>query len=59
MKLSDALERSRVLTELDRTLLVEAAAGTGKTTVLVDRIINVIAEGITTCLLYTSPSPRD
>ena len=33
---------------LGETLAVEAAAGTGKTTVLVDRIINVIAQGTTT-----------
>ena len=58
--LADAVDRARIRTSLDETFAVEAAAGTGKTTVLVDRIVNVLASGRTTvCLLYTSPSPRD
>ena len=32
-------------TALDATLIVEAAAGTGKTTALVGRIVRIIAEG--------------
>ncbi len=41
----DAEAREMIRSALDETLAVEAAAGTGKTTVLVDRIINVIARG--------------
>ena len=43
--LADAKDRESIRTELDRTLLVEAAAGTGKTTELVHRIVAVLAEG--------------
>lgn len=46
--LVDAEARALIRTALDDTLAVEAAAGTGKTTVLVDRIVNVLAEGRTT-----------
>ena len=38
--LADAVDRDRIRTSLDETFAVEAAAGTGKTTVLVDRIVN-------------------
>ncbi|MBZ0269073.1 UvrD-helicase domain-containing protein, partial [bacterium] len=41
----DAAARDRIREDLDATLVVEAAAGTGKTTVLVDRIVAVIAAG--------------
>jgi ATP-dependent exoDNAse (exonuclease V) beta subunit len=34
-----------VVTALDQTMVVEAAAGTGKTTELVNRIVSVLAEG--------------
>ena len=44
----DAEAREMIRSALGETLAVEAAAGTGKTTVLVDRIINVIAQGRTT-----------
>jgi ATP-dependent helicase/nuclease subunit A len=44
----DADAREMIRSALGETLAVEAAAGTGKTTVLVDRIINVIAQGTTT-----------
>ena len=37
--LADAAERQRIRTSLGETFAVEAAAGTGKTTVLVDRIV--------------------
>jgi ATP-dependent helicase/nuclease subunit A len=47
-KFVDADAREMIRSALDETLAVEAAAGTGKTTVLVDRIINVIAQGATT-----------
>lgn len=48
MKLSDSRARELIRTALDKTLVVEAAAGTGKTTELVNRIISVLAEGRTT-----------
>jgi ATP-dependent exoDNAse (exonuclease V) beta subunit len=41
--LADAADRERIRTSLDETFAVEAAAGTGKTTVLVERIVNVLA----------------
>src|SRR6185295_1508572 len=41
--LSDAAERARIRTSLDESLVVEAAAGTGKTTELVARLVNVLA----------------
>src|ERR1700684_3159578 len=43
--LADAGARSRILTEFDATFFVEAAAGTGKTTVLVGRIVGLIRSG--------------
>src|SRR5215218_5698748 len=43
--LSDADARQRIATSLDDTLIVEAAAGTGKTTELVGRIVTILAEG--------------
>jgi ATP-dependent helicase/nuclease subunit A len=45
MTLADQRERELILTALDQTMVVEAAAGTGKTTELVNRIISVLAEG--------------
>ena len=44
-RLVDAAERERIRTSLDETLVVEAAAGTGKTSELVARLVNVLAEG--------------
>jgi ATP-dependent helicase/nuclease subunit A len=41
----DAAARERILRELDTTLLIEAAAGTGKTTSLVGRMVELIATG--------------
>jgi ATP-dependent helicase/nuclease subunit A len=41
----DQRVRERIRHDLDITLIIEAAAGTGKTTALVDRIIAVIASG--------------
>src|SRR5215469_4482302 len=46
--LADQKARDLISNELDTTLVVEAAAGTGKTTELVNRIISVLAEGRTT-----------
>jgi ATP-dependent exoDNAse (exonuclease V) beta subunit len=43
--LADARARSRILTEFGRTFFVEAAAGTGKTTALVGRIVGMIRSG--------------
>ncbi|MEM8996185.1 MAG: UvrD-helicase domain-containing protein [Acidobacteriota bacterium] len=42
----DAAARERLRTSLDESLIVEAAAGTGKTTVLVDRLVAVLGAGV-------------
>ena len=47
-KLADAEARRRILTDFATTLFVEAAAGTGKTTALVGRIVALICEGVST-----------
>ena len=44
----DQPDRDAIVRELDRNFLVEAAAGTGKTTSLVDRVVALLAEGKTT-----------
>jgi ATP-dependent exoDNAse (exonuclease V) beta subunit len=46
--LADARARERIRDDLDSTLIVEAAAGTGKTTELVARIVSLIRSGRTT-----------
>ena len=46
--LVDARARELIATELTQTLVVEAAAGTGKTTALISRIVAVICSGTTT-----------
>jgi ATP-dependent helicase/nuclease subunit A len=43
--LADQRDRDMISTELDDTIIVEAAAGTGKTTELVHRIVRVIETG--------------
>src|SRR2546421_1331974 len=43
----DDAARQRIRTSLDESLIVEAAAGTGKTSELVQRIVNVIKTGRT------------
>src|ERR1035438_2580070 len=48
MMLGDQHARDRIRHDLDTTLIVEAAAGTGKTTELINRIIGVLASGRTT-----------
>jgi ATP-dependent helicase/nuclease subunit A len=48
MKLFDQNARDAIRTALDKTLVVEAAAGTGKTSELVQRITAVVASGKTT-----------
>ena len=45
MKLPDQDDRQLIREGLDVTVVVEAAAGTGKTTELVARILNVLASG--------------
>jgi ATP-dependent exoDNAse (exonuclease V) beta subunit len=48
IQLDDKLARQRIRTSLDESLLVEASAGTGKTTELIARIVSVLASGVTT-----------
>ncbi len=48
MSTNDAAARASIRDDLDATLVVEAAAGTGKTTELVNRILRVLEEGPTT-----------
>jgi ATP-dependent helicase/nuclease subunit A len=43
----DRAARLRIATDLDSTLIVEAAAGTGKTTALVSRIVSILRAGRT------------
>ncbi|MGH7905066.1 MAG: UvrD-helicase domain-containing protein [Candidatus Binataceae bacterium] len=43
--LADQTVRDRIRFDLDATLVIEAAAGTGKTTALVNRIVSTIASG--------------
>jgi len=45
MPLVDQHARDQIRNDLDSTVIVEAAAGTGKTTELVQRIIAILAEG--------------
>src|SRR5438034_165395 len=44
-RVADEEGRQRIRAALDETLIVEAAAGTGKTSELVRRIVNLVAEG--------------
>ncbi len=41
----DLAERERIRSDLDTNLCVEAGAGTGKTTVLVDRVAEILRRG--------------
>ncbi|MBN9532177.1 MAG: UvrD-helicase domain-containing protein [Alphaproteobacteria bacterium] len=45
MTLADGPARLRILTDLDATLLVEAAAGTGKTALMAGRLTMLLARG--------------
>jgi ATP-dependent helicase/nuclease subunit A len=47
-QLADQVARDKIRTELDVTLIVEAAAGTGKTTALVGRVMSLLLSGKTT-----------
>jgi len=49
--LPDQHQRDRIETELDTTMLVEAAAGTGKTTSMIDRMVALLEQG--TCTIDT------
>ena len=42
----DQAERTRIETDLASTLFVEAGAGSGKTTALVDRVVALVASGV-------------
>ena len=42
---TDQEARRKICEDLDATLIVEASAGTGKTTALVSRIVNVVRSG--------------
>lgn len=42
----DEQARERIRSDLDATLFVEAGAGAGKTTALVDRVVNLVLDGI-------------
>jgi len=46
--LSDSKERVRIASDLETSMLVEAAAGTGKTTSMVQRMTALLAEGACT-----------
>src|SRR3954447_17801630 len=41
----DQAERDRIRDALDESLCIEAGAGTGKTTALVDRVVNILRTG--------------
>src|SRR5437763_7270490 len=43
--ITDAESRERIRNDLHRNLFVEAGAGTGKTRVLVDRVVRLLATG--------------
>src|SRR5271157_3998990 len=45
-ELSDTRHRRRALTEFSSTLLVEAGAGTGKTSLLAGRVALLLASGV-------------
>ncbi|MEO9174063.1 MAG: UvrD-helicase domain-containing protein, partial [Gaiellales bacterium] len=42
---TDQAARDRIRDALDESLCIEAGAGTGKTTALVDRVVNVLRTG--------------
>ncbi|MDP6422720.1 MAG: UvrD-helicase domain-containing protein [SAR202 cluster bacterium] len=45
---ADQAQRDRIRDALDETLFVEAGAGTGKTTSLVERVAGLVSKGVTT-----------
>ena len=42
IELADASDRERAVSTFDRNVVVTAGAGTGKTTLLVDRLIHLL-----------------
>ena len=42
----DRQQRDRILRETERNVLVQASAGTGKTTLMVDRVVQLVKEGV-------------
>src|SRR5262245_37143325 len=44
--LTDQPDRDRIVDALDETLFVEAGAGSGKTTALVDRVVALVVDGV-------------
>ncbi len=56
--LADSADRRRALTALDQTLLVEAAAGTGKTSLLAGRVTMLLANGVAPRNIAASRSPN-
>ncbi|KUM24413.1 hypothetical protein AU467_30285 [Mesorhizobium loti] len=61
VKLHDAAEREAIATEFATTFFVEAAAGTGKTTALVGRIVSMVRLGVgtlarTVAVTFTEPA---
>lgn len=48
IRVDDRVARERIRTSLQESLIVEASAGTGKTTELIARIVAVLANGLTT-----------
>ena len=61
---ADSDARSTIVKRLDQTLFVEASAGTGKTTSLVDRVVNLVATGTTTldriaAITFTEPAAAE
>ena len=55
-------EQERVISHRGGNLLVAAAAGSGKTAVLVEHVISLLTEGekpASLCLLYTSDAADD
>ena len=61
---ADSDARSTIVKRLDHTLFVEASAGTGKTTSLVERVVNLVATGTTTldrvaAITFTEPAAAE
>ena len=42
--LPDSIERERAVTTFDQNVVVEAGAGTGKTTLLIDRLVHLLVK---------------
>lgn len=63
MMLEDIAERKRALTDLGTTLLVEAAAGTGKTSLMAGRVAMLLASGAdpkqVAAITFTEPAAAE